>query len=84
MDRQADNIDINRYAMDVVASYSERTIKRLWIIILVLCLLLAMTIGMFLYATTEYTSVETEATTDMGGMAIASMIGGVEVGDSEG
>lgn len=87
MDRQVDNtaeknIDMPHYALDIISAFAERTVRRLWIVIIVLCLLLAASWAVFAVCTTEYTVVETEATTDLGGMAIASVMGGVEVGDN--
>ena len=63
----------------------ERTIKRLWIIVLILILLLAATNGAWIYYESQWEVVETtetyESTTDGGGTAIANGSGTVAYGE---
>ena len=62
----------------------ERTIKRLWVVILVLVLLLFATNAAWVYYESQWEVVETtetyEANTDGGGTAIATGSGTVEYG----
>lgn len=69
-----------RYAHDVTTAFAERTVKRLWVTIILLIAMLVATNGAWLYYDSQYEDVVTEtytATTEDGGNAIAN--GGGEV-----
>lgn len=72
-------------AFESMKATMERTIKRLWIVVLVLILLLAGTNAAWIYYESQWEVVETtetyEASTDGGGTAIANGSGTVEYGE---
>lgn len=77
---------MNQYSIDAIASMAERTIKRLWILIIILVLLLFGTNAAWIYYESQFTdeSWTFEASTDNGGNAIANGNGEVYYyGESE-
>lgn len=75
-----------QYGIDIVSAFAERTVKRLWITIILLVLLLFGSNAAWIYYESQYQD-ETwtyEATTDGGGNAIANGDGEVNYyGESE-
>lgn len=51
--------DRGQYTFDMFAALAERTIKRLWIIIILLIVLLAATNGAWIHYTKQFETVET-------------------------
>jgi len=75
-----------QYYVDVITASLERTIKRLWIVIIILIALLAATNGAWLYYESQFTDVVEEtytAETDAGGTAIVNRDGDVRFGESD-
>lgn len=78
----------SQYTIDVIAAMAERTIKRLWIVIVLLVVLLVGSNVAWLYYESQFDdeSWTFEATTDNGGNAIANGDGEVYyygVGESD-
>lgn len=75
-----------QYGIDIVAAFAERTVKRLWITIILLVVLLVGSNAAWIYYESQFEK-ETwtyEATTDDGGNAIANGDGEVNIyGESE-
>lgn len=77
----------NQYTIDILSALAERTIKRLWIIIILLIVLLAGSWIWFTWYENQFVdeSWTYEATTDNGGNAIANGEGEVYYyGEGEG
>ena len=49
----------NKYYTDIISGITERTIKRLWIVIILLIVLLVATNGMWIYYESQWQVVET-------------------------
>ena len=84
--KNAADID-GQYAADIIAAYSERNAKRLWVALILTILLLVASNGLWIWHETQYVdeSWTYEATTDDGGNAIANGDGEVTYyGESEG
>lgn len=84
-ERRAQAEPVSYIAFESMKATMERTIKRLWIVVLVLILLLAGTNAAWIYYESQLEVVETtetyEASTDGGGTAIANGSGTVEYGE---
>lgn len=85
--RKQQEATISRYAFESTMSSFERTIKRLWIAIILLIAILAASNGAWIWYESQFTD-ETwtyEANTDDGGNAIANGDGNVRIiyGDGE-
>lgn len=75
-----------RYAIDIVQAMAERTIKRLWVIIIILIVLLALTNGAWIWYESTFVEEITEtytSETDGGGTAIVNRDGEVRYGESD-
>ena len=75
-----------QYYVDVITASMERTVKRLWIVIIILISLLAVTNGAWLYYESQFADVVEEtytAETDTGGTAIVNRDGDVRFGESD-
>lgn len=74
----------NKYAIDVVASFAERTTKRLIIVIVLLIALLVAGVVAFVIREDGYAveTTEIEATTDDGGTVMANMMGVMNYGNN--
>lgn len=78
--------DEKQYYVDLIASTMERTVKRLWIVIILLIVLLVGTNAMWVYYESQFADevVETyTAETDSGGTAIVNRDGEVNYGESD-
>ena len=76
----------DQYMIDIVSALAERTVKRLWIALILTILLLVGSNGLWIWRETQYVdeSWTYEATTDDGGNAIVNGDGEVNVyGESE-
>ena len=77
----------DQYMIDIVSALAERTVKRLWVALILTILLLVASNGLWIWHETQYVdeSWTYEATTDDGGNAIANGDGEVTYyGESEG
>ena len=77
----------HQYTLDIISALTERVIKRLWIVIILLIVLLVASNGAWLWyesqwETVESTTQEVEQITDGGGSN--SFVGGDVYGSSEG
>lgn len=79
-----------QYTIDILQAMAERTIKRLWIIIIILITLLAATNGAWIWYESSFVDEVTETVetnTDGGGNAYGSIISGdnseVHYGESQ-
>ena len=54
--------NVRQYDIDLLSAMAERTIKRLWIIILVLIIALIGTNGAWLYCESQFETITTEVT----------------------
>ena len=85
--RKQQEATISRYAFESTLVSFERTIKRLWIVVIILILLLAGTNAAWIYYESQFVdeSWTYEANTDNGGNAIANGDGEVRIiyGDGE-
>ena len=81
MDNKNEQTVSFQYVLDITAATAERTVKRLWITILLLILLLVGTNAAWIYYESQFTVEETsiEAQTDDGGTAIANQNGEVTI-----
>lgn len=68
--------DENRYIHDAYMSMAERTIRRLWIIILVLLAVLVGSFALFIYRESQYQIIEQEVVQENDGNGDNSFIGG--------
>lgn len=68
-----------QYQIDIISAFAERTIKRLWILIIILVsLLFGSNLAWLIYETSFVEEVVTvEAKTDDGGTAVANTSGSV-------
>ena len=69
-----------QYYTDIISGLAERTIKRLWIVIILLIVLLVATNAMWIYRDRQFTTEVTETYTseaDGGGLAIVNRDGSV-------
>ena len=76
----------DQYMIDIVSALAERTVKRLWIALILTILLLVGSNGLWIWRESQYVdeSWTYEATTDDGGNAIVNGDGEVNVyGESE-
>lgn len=58
--------NVRQYDIDLLSAMAERTIKRLWIIILVLIIALIGTNGAWLYYQSQFETIETTIEADQG------------------
>ena len=74
----------NKYAIDVVASFAERTTKRLIIVIILLIAIIVAGVVAFVIREDGYEvqTTEIEATTDDGGTVMANMMGVMTYGNN--
>ena len=73
-------MDDKKYYTDIISGLAERTIKRLWIVIILLIVLLVGTNAMWIYRERQFTTEVTETYTseaDGGGLAIVNRDGSV-------
>lgn len=67
---------MEQYSIDVISALAERTIKRLWIVIILLIVLLFGSNAAWIWYESQWEVVETSETytaeTDGGGMAVAN------------
>ena len=83
--RKQQEATISRYAFESTMVSFETTIKRLWIVIIILIALLAGTNGAWIYYTSQWEVVETtEVTQQADGSGNNSYIGGSYYGTSDG
>lgn len=75
-----------QYSIDIIAAMAERTIRRLWALVVLLSVLLVGTNAAWIWYESQWEEVTTtetyEATTDGGGTAIANGSGEVTYGPS--
>lgn len=69
MDEKKTKPEIERYSLDIISAMSERVIKRLWVLIIVLILMLAGTNLAWLWYINQYDFVSYEVSSDGGGNA---------------
>ena len=75
----------NQYYTDIVAALAERTIKRLWIVIILLIVLLVGTNAMWVYYENQYVDeVITQEVTQEADNGINRFVGGDYYGAAEG
>lgn len=58
--------NVRQYDIDLLSAMAERTIKRLWIVILVLIIALIGTNGAWLYYESQFETIETTIEADQG------------------
>lgn len=58
--------NVRQYDIDLLSAMAERTIKRLWIVILVLIIALIGTNGAWLYYQSQFETIETTIEADQG------------------
>ena len=75
----SDEMKDEQYYVDIISAIAERTIKRLWIVIILLIVLVVGTNVAWIYYENQFEEVVTtiEAQTDDGGAAIANADGSV-------
>lgn len=70
----------NQYSIDIISSMAERTIRKLWVIIILLIVLLVVTNGIWIYYENSFVDVVTESySSESGdsGLAIVNRDGSV-------
>ena len=73
------------YTIDIISAMAERTIKRLWVLVLILILVVAGLAGYIVWEKETYVTEVTETYTsesDGGGVAIVNRDGEVNYGES--
>lgn len=76
----------NQYGIDVLTAFAERTVKRLWVIIILLIVLLFGSNAAWIWYESQFEDVVTETYTsesDDGGIAIVNRDGDVNYGESK-
>lgn len=80
--RQVEPVPFSAY--ESIKATLERTIKRLWIVVLVLIVLLCATNALWIYYENQFMTQEAQVEVDTGeGSAYVSGIGDVNIGESE-
>lgn len=73
--REQERPTISRYAFESALTAMELTVKRLWIVILILIVLLAGSNGAWIYYESQMETVETEITQEADGDGVNNFIG---------
>lgn len=74
-----------QYYVDIVSAMAERTIKRLWIVILILIVVIAGMVTFYIWHESQYMDVEetiTQEVTQEAGSGINSFVGGDYYGEA--
>lgn len=75
MDEKKVNQEVERYSLDIISAMAERVIRRLWVLIIVLVLLLAGTNLAWLWYINQYDFESYAVDIDTEGNGIANFIG---------
>lgn len=82
----SDKVKDEQYYVDIISAIAERTIKRLWIVILVQILVMVGMVAFYIWHESQYVDVEETVTQEVDtgdGMALVSGTGDVSYGESK-